>query len=86
VNAREKAVAKLENRSGNLRLAIPLRSPPRTAMFIKGSSGFEFGEMIAIKKFILFNVVTRARREMSGRYLDRRITDDSLRQGAFLYI
>jgi hypothetical protein len=42
--------------------------------------------MLAIKKFTLVNVVTPARREMSGRYLDRRITDDSLLQGPFLYI
>jgi hypothetical protein len=35
------------------------------------SSGFEYGEMLAIKKFILFNVVTAARREMSERYLER---------------
>jgi hypothetical protein len=40
VNAREKAVARIENRSENLRLAIPLRSPLRTAMLIKGSSGY----------------------------------------------
>jgi hypothetical protein len=41
--------------------------------------------MLAIKKFILFNVVTAARREMSERYLERWITDDSLCQGSFLY-
>jgi hypothetical protein len=50
------------------------------------SAGFEFGERLAIKTFTLFNVVTPALREVSGRYLDRRITDDSLRQGLFLYI
>jgi hypothetical protein len=50
------------------------------------SSGFEPGEMIAIKKFTLFNSVTTARRVMLGRYLYWRITDNSLRQRSFLYI
>jgi hypothetical protein len=50
------------------------------------SSGFDYGEMLTSKKFILFNVVTPARREMSRRYLDRRMTDGSLRQGLFQYI
>jgi hypothetical protein len=37
------------------------------------------------KKFTLFNVVIAALREVSGRYLDRRITDGSTPQGSFLY-
>jgi hypothetical protein len=50
------------------------------------SSGFEFGEMVAIKKFISFNVVTPTLPEVSGQHLDRRITDDSTRPGSFLCI
>jgi hypothetical protein len=51
-----------------------------------GSSRFEFGEMLVIKKFTRFNVVTLALRDVSERSLDRRTTDDHARQGSFLYI
>jgi hypothetical protein len=50
------------------------------------SSAFGFGEMLAIKKFTLFNVVAPALREVSERYFDRTITDSSTRQGSFPYI
>jgi hypothetical protein len=48
------------------------------------SSGFEFGEMLAIKQFTLFNDGTPALREVSEPYLDRRMTDNSTHQGSFL--
>jgi hypothetical protein len=50
------------------------------------SSRFEFGEMLAIKKFTWSNAVTLALRDVSEWSLDRRITDDHARQGSFLYI
>jgi hypothetical protein len=49
------------------------------------SSACEFGDLLVMKKVNLCNVITPALREVSGRNLDRRITDDSARQGSFLY-
>jgi hypothetical protein len=66
---------------------VSIESSTESRLFGSADSfRFEFGEMLAIKKLSLFNVATQTLQEVSERYLDRRITDVSTRQGSFLYV